>query len=66
MFKGGWVVVPDTAIEIILEQLHNQYATVNEMMETATMNVWWKSMEQDIRGKVRACLTCEENQRLCL
>ena len=64
LYKKGRVLIPDAAVDSTLETLHKDHATISEMTESAAMNVWWRSLEQDIRDKVRACLTCEENQRM--
>ena len=64
LYKQGRVVIPDTAIEHTLSELHQHHASVSEMTETAAMSVWWKGMEESIRQKVRACNICEESQRL--
>ena len=65
LYKNGRVLIPDAAAESTLETLHENHATISEMTESAAMSMWWRSLEQDIRDKVRACLTCEENQRMC-
>ena len=58
MYMKGRTLVPYSAIESTLEQLHYMHSTVSEMTETASMGLWQGSMEHDIQEKVISCLIC--------
>ena len=59
---GGRVVIPPSAREPILSELHAGHPGVNRMKALARSFVWWPGIDQDIKERVQQCSICQQNR----
>ena len=59
---GNRVVIPPTAREAMLVELHAGHPGVSRMKALARSFVWWPGMDYDIEERVQQCSSCQLNQ----
>ena len=61
---GNWVVVPETAHQQILDELHEGHPGISRMKGIARGIVWWPGIDAEIEKQVQACQQCQQHQKL--
>ena len=59
---GTRVVVPATAQDAVLTELHEGHPSMARMKSMARMYVWWPGIGDDIKKTVRQCTDCQLHQ----
>lgn len=58
IFRGQRVVIPSSLKHAVLQELHRTHIGISKMKQLARRYVYWKSIDKDIEGMVRACQSC--------
>ena len=63
---GSRVVIPEAGRQKILELLHLGHLGhpgITRMKGLARSFVWWPGMDTELEGKVKSCVSCQQNQK---
>ena len=60
MLDGKRIIVPNTAISAITQELHRAHSGVEKTYKTATQLYYWPGMKNSIRQTIDNCRVCRE------
>ena len=60
---GVRVLVPKKLQPAVLEMLHEGHTGVVRVKQIARSHVWWPCIDKDIENLVKACTSCQQDQR---
>ena len=60
---GNRLVIPETARQRVLDELHAGHPGVSRMKSIARSVVWWPGIDAEIVTKVQGCSECQMNQK---
>ena len=62
MLDGKRIIVPNTAISTITQELHRAHSGVEKTYKTATQLYYWPGMKKSIRQTIDNCRVCREDR----
>ena len=62
MLDGQRIIVPNTAITTITQELHRAHSGVEKTYKTATQLYYWPGMNNSIRQTIDNCKVCREDR----
>ena len=60
---GSRLVIPESAQQRVLDELHAGHPGVSRMKSIARSVVWWPGIDGEIETKVHGCSECQKNQK---
>ena len=62
MLDGRRIIVPNTAIKAITQELYRAHSGVEKTYKTATQLYYWPGMKNSIRQTIDNCRVCREDR----
>ena len=62
MLDGRRIIVPNTAISTITQELHRAHSVVEKTYKTAGQLYYWPGMKNSIRQTIANCKVCREDR----
>ena len=62
MLDGRRIIVPNSAVKTITQELHRAHSGVEKTYKTATQLYYWPGMKNSIRQTIDNCKVCREDR----